>query len=72
MIIKDSKARSDIYTGSESHDHPPDLSPSTPLYTTPLAKCSSPEHIHIQDYNSDRLKQKNKVGNQKSTQKSGD
>jgi len=31
MIIKDSEARSDIYTGSESHDHPPDLSPSSPL-----------------------------------------
>jgi hypothetical protein len=23
MIIKESEARSDIYIGSESHDHPP-------------------------------------------------
>jgi hypothetical protein len=71
-MIKESEAQSDIYIGSESHNHPLNLSPSPPLHTTPLAKCSSPEHIRIQDYNSDRSKQKNKVGNQKSTQKSGD
>jgi hypothetical protein len=36
MIIKESEARSDIYIGSESHDHPPDLSPSSPLHYTKI------------------------------------
>ena len=32
MIIKESEARSNIYTRSESYNHPLNLSPSSPLY----------------------------------------